>query len=328
MYNIKEIQYSEWLSYTQQIGHINLLQHWHYGSAKEQAGPWKSIRFAILDENYNLVALAQVLVITAPFFGGIARMNRGPILKSIINQFDRETVSSNAINTLLKEAKKRRWWFIQIAPELIQSDNAEKVLEETGLRKLNSHPSASGLILLSHSEEDLLMGFKGKWRNCLKKGLRLGVVVSIKSGDSTALNSLISRYDELQNNKGFQGMSDSLIKSLANQHGKDWEFTLFIANENGNTGVKNSVGMLVSIKHGDTSTYFIGSTNDKGRTLQANYVLLWEAILYAKKHGCIWFDIGGLNKTTPLGVAHFKNGLRSELYSLVGEWRGFLNPFS
>jgi lipid II:glycine glycyltransferase (peptidoglycan interpeptide bridge formation enzyme) len=269
-----------------------------------------------------------MLVITVPFLHVIARMNRGPLLKRIINQYDRENTSGNVINILLNEAKKRRWWVVQIAPELTQSLNAEKVLEETGLKKLASPPSASGLILLSHSIDDLLMSLKGKWRNCLKKGHRLGVVVSIKSGNSHALNTLISRYDELQNNKGFQGMSDSLIKSLANQHGKDWEFTIFIANEDINTGIERSVGMLVSIQHGDTSTYFIGATNDKGRKLQVNYVLLWEAILYAKQNGCVWFDIGGLNKITPTGVAHFKKGLRSELYSLVGEWRAFINPFS
>jgi lipid II:glycine glycyltransferase (peptidoglycan interpeptide bridge formation enzyme) len=51
--------------------------------------------------------------------------------------------------------------------------------------------------------------------------------------------------------------------------------------------------------------------------------LLWEAILHAKKDGCEWFDIGGLNETTPKGIAHFKQGLNSELYSLVGEWRYF-----
>jgi lipid II:glycine glycyltransferase (peptidoglycan interpeptide bridge formation enzyme) len=83
----------------------------------------------------------------------------------------------------------------------------------------------------------------------------------------------------------------------------------------------------VSLRHGDTSTYFIGTTDDTGRKLQVNYVLLWEAILYAKKSGCEWFDIGGLNATTPKGIAHFKSGLNSELYSLVGEWRGFIAPW-
>ena len=119
---------------------------------------------------------------------------------------------------------------------------------------------------------------------------------------------------------------DSLIISLAQQQGKGWEFTLFIANEERIADVENSIGMLVSIRHGDTSTYLIGYTNDEGRKQQANYVLLWEAILYAKQSGCDWFDIGGLSSITPKGVAHFKQGINAELYSSVGVWRWITVP--
>jgi len=67
-------------------------------------------------------------------------------------------------------------------------------------------------------------------------------------------------------------------------------------------------------------------TDEAGRKLQANYVLLWHAIQHAKRAGCRWFDIGGLNKTTPPGIAHFKQGVNAEPYSLVGEWRRVMLP--
>ncbi len=85
--------------------------------------------------------------------------------------------------------------------------------------------------------------------------------------------------------------------------------------------------MLVSIRHGDTATYLIGITNNEGRELQVNYALLWQAILDAKKNGCMWFDIGGLDATTPKGIAHFKKGVQSDPYYLIGEWRGFIHPW-
>ena len=44
-----------------------------------------------------------------------------------------------------------------------------------------------------------------------------------------------------------------------------------------------------------------------------------------KKLGCHWFDIGGLTKGTPLGVAKFKKGLNSKYYTLLGEWLFFQN---
>ena len=43
-----------------------------------------------------------------------------------------------------------------------------------------------------------------------------------------------------------------------------------------------------------------------------------QALLDAKKNGYIWFDIGGLDSTTPKGIAHFKKGVQSAHY-LIGE---------
>ena len=42
------------------------------------------------------------------------------------------------------------------------------------------------------------------------------------------------------------------------------------------------IGAVLSISFGDTSIYLIGITNSNGRRLNANYVLLWQAILNAK----------------------------------------------
>lgn len=173
----------------------------------------------------------------------------------------------------------------------------------------------------------MLAGLKGKWRNCLRKGIKAGLNIIISEGDNHKLISLLDRYEQLQQEKGFVGVPDALIVALANQSGDEWSVSLIYATENGKSEEKDAVGMLVSIRHGDTSTYFIGTTNQLGRKLQANYVLLWEAILHARRNSCKWFDIGGLNETTPRGIAHFKQGVNSELYSLIGEWRGLMLPW-
>ena len=55
--------------------------------------------------------------------------------------------------------------------------------------------------------------------------------------------------------------------------------------------------------------------------MQANSVLLWQAILHAKHTARNWLDIGGLSKATPEGIAKFKQGLNAIPYQLVGEWQ-------
>ena len=118
-----------------------------------------------------------------------------------------------------------------------------------------------------------------------------------------------------------------VLSSLALQKGAGWEFDVFIARAENSLESDEPIGMLVSVRHGDTSTYLIGSTNDQGRQLQANSVLLWQAILHAKRIGCTRFDIGGLSAITPKGVAEFKLGLNAVPYSLVGEWRWYFLPW-
>lgn len=327
MYTVREVDYPEWQVHFKNCQRANMLQHWQYAVAKERAEKLKAVRFLVADERGRVVALAQFLAKTIPFLGGVARMNRGPLL---VGQIDRENcvkVVSDVMAALLGESRKRRWWLIQVAPELQKSDAAEQSLRDLGLRQLAIEPCASGLFSLLPSEETLLAGLKAKWRNCLRKGLRLGVSVINSEENSSDLNLLIKRYQQLQEDKGFPGIPEALVLALAHQNCEDWQFTLFFATEEREVDIESSIGVLVTIRHGDTSTYFIGSTDDKGRKFQANYVLLWQAILHAKRSGCQWFDLGGLNKTTPKGVAHFKEGLNAELYSLVGEWRGLNFPW-
>ena len=97
------------------------------------------------------------------------------------------------------------------------------------------------------------------------------------------------------------------------------DFNLYFAfKEDDQNGLP--IGVLVSIRAGDTSTYIIATSNDTGRSMQANSVLLWEAIVQAKRDGCSWYDIGGLTKSTPKGIASFKKGLNAEPYTLIGDW--------
>ena len=124
----------------------------------------------------------------------------------------------------------------------------------------------------------------------------------------------------MQKEKNFSGVSSDLIKNLSQKNGKDWSFNLYNAKikDKENSNYLN-LGMLLSIAHGDTETYTIGVINTLGRKYNANYLLLWNAILESKKKGLKWFDLGGLNKNTPKGVAHFKRGTNAIPFELIGE---------
>ena len=325
MYSIQEATYPEWQKHIQNCQKTNMLQFWQYGDAKAKSSRWRANRFLIIDEDMNIVGLAQILSLEVPLIGGIARMNRGPML---ISGYKNSQELVKVFSALFEEFKKRRWFLIQIAPEINNSELVNNFLIDLGLKKLSINPYASGLLSLLPSEQQLLMGLKKKWRYSLRKAQNSNIVVSNIESNNENIEVLLNRYNELKDENEFIGISDSLILALSKQKkSKEWQFNIFIANTDASISIESCCGILVSVRHGDTTTYFIGISGKVGRDLQVNYLLLWESILHAKSIGCDWFDIGGLNDTTPKGIAHFKNGIKSEPYSLIGEWKGFIFPW-
>ena len=334
-WQVKVLSREEWEAYWQRCPMTNLLQSCQYGEAKKQAEGWKSHRLLIVDENESPIALAQVLTRVWPVVGGVARLNRGPLLLVGDSIESKVSIKMAVMQVIMREARRERWWLLQVAPELPDIESAVLGLQALGFKKLPAAAWASGLMSLDVDENALLMGLKGKWRNSMRKGVKLGVTVTHQECNDETLVLLMRSYAELQNNRGFDGMSKQLIRALAKQKGSKWQFNIFVAHDRnitesydsiGGLGNNNPIGMVVTIRTGDTAIYLIGTSNEQGRSMKANSVLLWEAILHAKRSACCWFDIGGLSDATPKGVADFKQGLNALPYKLAGEWRKFVLP--
>ena len=323
---IKEIDIEEWSVLWEKVPNDNLLQSWIYGLAKCKSEGLHMKYFAITNEGRE-ISLVQVLLRKIPVIGTIARINRGPLL--IDSEFDNsEDNLFKSIEIILHETRRRNWRILQIAPEIERDLGNLNRLRELGLRPLKNISWASGLFSLNKSTEDMMMSLNGKWRNCLKKGIKLGVEVKLLENSEDNINMLLEQYKTLQDSREFTGISDELIQELASSKNRHWDFNIFVAHLSENN---EFLGLLVSVRYGARAIYLIGATNFLGRKYQANYVLLWEAILDAKSKECSSFDIGGLNESTTKGISHFKKGLQSEMYDLCGEYRYYnlkFNPFS
>lgn len=326
LWQVSELHRDEWENYWQRCPKATLLQSWQYGAAKEEAEGWKALRYLVADGEGRPIALAQVLTRGLPVIGGIARLNRGPLLLADMPNDDEVQTKLAVLQVLLREARRQRWWIMQVAPELPPTNEVRLGMQMLGLKKMPISAFGSGLLALNVSEQSLLMGLSGKWRNCMRKGEKLGVSVTHHECKGKSLELLLRSYADLQSNRRFEGVSEKLIRALARQHGATWQFSLFVARAIGESPEEEPLGLLVTIKSGDTAIYLIGSASDRGRQMQANSVLLWQAILHAKHIGCCWFDIGGLSEATPKGVAEFKQGVNAIPYGLAGEWRSYLLP--
>ena len=314
-FKIKEIEESEWKKYWNQISHTNLLQSWEYGQAKSIHG-WKSINLLIQNSLSGSIAIAQILEKKMFILGGVARLNRGPL---IINSDKKEcdmNLKSIIIEKLKVVAKRRKWWLFFITPEILNNIDTKNIIDKNSLRiKKNSTQWASSKLCLSRSEEELLLSLKGKWRNLLRKSHKSDLFISRPIIESDSIDRMANFYDKQKEKLGFKGIPSSFLKKMAEKSNEDWVFCYYEARKKTSNDI---CGILVSIIHGDTATYVIGNTDNCGRKLNANYAMLWQAVTDAMAENCKWFDLGGINKNTPKGIAHFKAGMNGENYELVG----------
>lgn len=320
-----EICREVWDSYWENIDNTNLFQSWEYGVAKSYAENWKPVRFLFKDAKDKPVALVLVLTKTLPLFGGFARINRGPVLLDDVDSTQRIQLVYAILSHLSVLRKRRKWWVIFAAPELMSSESSKDELASIGFQHRQYAPSWASLRLsLADDENKLLSRLNGKWRNLLRKAQRSQLLIEKRDATDSEIDKLICKYAELQKRNNFLGVTGKLVRSLANQKSRSWEFSVYAALVISSvTNKHEEVGTLVSIVHGSTATYFMGFTNEKGRSTNANYLMLWQAIQDAKKIGCKWYDLGGCNENTPEGIRHFKSGINAEPYKLIGEFRVF-----
>jgi lipid II:glycine glycyltransferase (peptidoglycan interpeptide bridge formation enzyme) len=313
-----ELGWEQWILYWHKIEHANLLQSWEYGEAKQKAQGWKPSRYLIQDEEERALGLVQILSRTLPFLGGVARINRGPLwFSSSPDEGRRASETSHALAAVLRLASGKRWWYLSVAPEVTETHPAREGIEKLGFRPARNPTFGSTVLSLEHTKDELFKNLKGKWRNLLRKAQRLDLNVRLSSSSSD-IDYLIKSYAKMQQQAGFKGMPEKIIRHMFSMSTRDCDSTLLLAETEDST---LPVGMLVSMGNGDTCTYIIGWTSNEGRKFQANYILLWEAIILAKERGYRWFDLGGLSSSTPKGIAHFKSGICGTPYNLVGEWQ-------
>lgn len=318
-WHVSVLSHEAWNKYWRECPHPNLTQSWEFGQAKQHSNNWRPIRLLISDDLGRPLALTQALIKGFKPIGYLARINRGPLLLNGGDKELDEICSLLVIDALLNYASSKRWRFLQIAPELEDAVFTRQAVRSLGFRRVKKPAWASGLLRLQVDERDLLMRLNGKWRNSMRKAEKLGVVVSQQNPNEYVLNYIVERYKEFQKKQRFAGVPEALLLSLSRQARSEFQFNIYFGHEASADQEQDPIGILVTIGVGNTVTYLLGISENKGRALNANSILLWNALKDSNSR-YQWFDVGGLNDETPGGIVKFKMGLNPNLYKLVGEW--------
>lgn len=300
------IEREEWEALTAAAGRSNLLQSWAYGAAKQQVEGWRPRR-AVLTAHGRPVAIAQVL---ERRLGPtrIARLNRGPLWLVPPTPADWR----DALARIAAPWRAWRLGALFLAPELPAGAEADAILGALRCRRRGAPAWCSAWLGLDGDEAALRRNLKGKWRNMLVSAEKAGLDVT-----AMPVEQLLADYARFMEERRFTGVPPAIVAAMAAHAWRPDDLRALAAVPAGGGA---SVGGVLMARHGDAATYLIGWNNDEGRRLKAGNLLLWQGALAARRDGCRWFDLGGIDDVLTPGIAAFKRGLNGEEYRLAGEF--------
>ena len=323
---IKELNKKDWDNYYKDIYFNNLHQTWEYGEAKYRKFFCKPYRFIIKSKDNKPIALIQIIIYKIFIFPLIARINKGPIFFESAKELIRNPkLNDDMLHLIELKLKEIGCFVIYLIPDFLFNKNHLKEFINNGYKLRKAETSSSSLVSLSIDQKELMMSFKPKWRNMLRKALKSDLKIKCFNGEKKYVDLLLKKYSELKKRNKFKGVNFQFIQRLAIQNNLNWKFKIFICYKHIDSNVQDElVGILVSIFHFNCATYFIGYTNQLGRKYNANYLMLWHSMIEAKKNKCIFYDMGGFNRNTPPGIIHFKKGVNGTFYENLPDLYKFL----
>ncbi len=304
-----------WMQSAAAFADYSYRQLWDFGVACARRVGAVSEHVAVR-EGDETVALADVRVKRIPVIGGgIAYINGGPLVRRNENS-DAERLKG-AVRALRVEYVDRRSLVLRIAPALGPPDWNERqsgVFEACGFGPADRVGRYRTLVVdLDRPLEAIRKSLDQKWRNCLNRSERNGL--SIRSGSSAEFfEAFCGLYRQLLSRKSFDVDLDTSFYAVVQRDLAEAErFVVSIADLEGQPVAGHVSSML-----GDTCVYLLGASNKAGLETKASHLLQWHTIQTARRRGCRWYDLGGIDAEANPGTYHFKAGLGGEDVSAPG----------
>ena len=294
-----------WSGVLAQFADANIYQSWAYGAVR-----WgvRNLSHLVMHCDGRVLGAAQVRIIRMPLLPtGVAYVRWGPLCQRKDSPPDPRVVEQ-ILSCLRDEYCERRRLVLQVIPNaypgIARGSSYLKAVANCGFRPHSGLPSyRTVLVDLDPAAEVIRKRLNQKWRNQLnaaeKNGLRFEVTC-----DPEGYRQFMRLYQIMWDTKQFDTHVDiAEFGCMQEQLAPDDKMWVFLAHKDGQV-----VGALVCSSMGDTAVYLLGATNDRARELKASYFLHWQAMMWLKKHGVRWYDLGGIDPEANPGGYHFKSG--------------------
>ena len=336
-----------WNAFAGRAASGQVLQSWEWGAFKAGWG-WAPRRLVVeradRPPGTAILAGAQVLfrrpVARVPF--SVAYLPRGPVV-------DLTAAAPRVVGALWgglhRLARGRRAVFCKIEPNAPASPTLATTLAAAGFRPSDHIQPLNTIVLdIAAPDEALLARMKPKTRYNIRLAGRRGVCVheACTPEELSAFHALMvttgerdrfvvrpaayyaDAWAQLRTATGPEAPRGALLLATHPDHGAQ------------------PIGGLMIFAFAGEAVYMYGGSSDRGREHMPNYLLQWEAIRWARAHGCDRYDFWGIpddptsaptdaddnpNVRQGLwGVYRFKQGFNGREVHYTGGWDFVYHP--
>ncbi len=308
--------------------HASFLQMWEWGELKSRTG-WQPLRLAV-ERDGEIVAAMQVLKRSVPGLGRSLFYSPGGPLSTSADP----AVLAELFADADAAAHGHGAMALKVDPAVVAGDEQYiAMLREHGFRPAEvaedgfggTQPRYVMQVDIRPAEEELLAGFKPKWRYNIGLAERKGVRV----GRSKAPEDVGRFYEvltETAERDGFKVRALSYFRDI---------YELFIAPGNGALFLAHVgdelVAGAITLACGPRSWYVYGASSNAHRNKMPNHLMQWEMMRWAKARGCEVYDMRGVVRAddteNPLqGLNRFKEGFGAQYVEYIGEWDRIYSP--
>jgi lipid II:glycine glycyltransferase (peptidoglycan interpeptide bridge formation enzyme) len=285
-----EVAEPAWDAFVSALDGGNHMQTGMWAEVKSTRG-WGVCRM-VARRNREIAGGAQVLIRRLPVVGAIGYVPRGPVLAE-----DDPVLMGILLDTLRTLAREQRIHYVLVQPPHGQPRSAA-LFETRGFRPsvVQAAPSATVLIDLTRSTDELMARMKGKTRYNVRLGLRKGVTV--RSGAEPDLAIFHRLLVATGRRNAFPIHPLDYYVAVWRVFEPRGCIKLFVAELNG-----VPLAALLALTVGNTVTYWRGAWAGEHGALHPNEALHWNAMQWAKQRGFHWYDLDGIEVTQAKGLA-------------------------
>lgn len=320
---VDQLTREEWSTLLRSFDDATIIQSWDFAKV---VCPKQQVSRLILRRGGEVVSLAQVRIVTLPFFKhGIAHIEWGPIWRRQEKNPDPHIFAA-MLTALREEYALRRKLLLRIVPNIHSVDGVkpENILTENGFKRVYTNKDYRTIIKdISLSLPDIRKSLEKNWRYSLRRAE--GNQLEIRQGSSAQYyEDLLPVYRELIQRKGFIPNIDierwiSLQEILPDAEKPNILMVYF---------EKTAVAGLVVSSLGETGFPIVAATTSLGKNLCASYLMHWHAFKWLKENGCHFYDLAGIDPEKNPGTYHFKKGFRGKEVSFIGQFEYCSDYFS